>query len=222
MRKIISLGHGCWQKIMIRELDKKDNNQESDVFDWMKSFNFTKLVESLENDFKIFEKEDIVEFKDLNAFYNKKYDFYLPHDEEYFKDKSELIRKYKRRLERLSKYQQPIVIREINFSNSYSVKDTKIADFKNNDIVDDYSEENYERIMKFLPRDSTIILFSSKPLEKDVKDKIGSKFVLIDNCYDFQESLRFKPDQLKNFKIFFEAISKNVKNIDKISRVIKR
>jgi hypothetical protein len=221
MKKIISLGHGCWQKILIRELDKKDE-QESDVFDWMKSFNFTKLIEALESNLDIFNEEDIEVFEIYNSFYNFKYDLYLPHDEEYFTDKKRLIEKYQRRLKRLSEYESPIVIREINYSDTYSVKDTKIADFKNNSLIEDYNNKNYDRIMKFLPKDATIILFSQRKIDDEIKEKISSKFYLIDDCYDFQESLRFKPSQLHQYRKFFRGISKKPTKIDNFESLIKR
>lgn len=213
MVKIINLGHGCWQKLLIKKIDLNNRNQETDIFDWMKSYSFEKMILALENNFDIFNEKDIRVVTELKAYHNMKYDFYLPHEEPFNpKDMKHLIEKYNRRYKRFLTYkelkQDSVIIREVTFkTGDFSVRNKKIANIDRLEFPDDYNEENYTRIMKFLPEDCPFILFVYRKITDEERKNIYHKFIVIEEMMDFQESVRFNEQLSKRYQIFFKKIS---------------
>lgn len=215
MKKILNLGHGCWQKLLIKEFDPKDKqNQISDIFDWMKSFSFEKMIDALESGFDIFDKRDIKMIPELKAYHNNKYQIYLPHETPYVSDLSKLDKKYKRRYERFLDYKKLsgkcIIIREVTMKQGdFSVRNRKISDIEKCEFPNDYNKQNYDRIMKFLPDNCPFILFVYRKLTQEEREKIYHKFIVIEEMMDFQQGVRFDKKIIQKYKIFFEKLSSN-------------
>ena len=73
---VLSFGYTCYVKSLI-QLTKY--NKESDIFDWLNSFEFNKLIQSIDNNFNIFDtiiKSPLnVDAAALNVYFNKEYSF---------------------------------------------------------------------------------------------------------------------------------------------------
>lgn len=170
---VISLGFHCYVKWLIEKIPKY--NKETDIFDWLNSFDMVKLVESLENNFNIF--DDITRHHQNRIhLYNKKYDFRLPHEKNYWIDKKPIIEKYKRRHMRFLNYKNNthdnfLFIRLINDEGPYG---------SNMESSSNYTNEVYDRLIKFLPKNSKIILLCEHHMEN--KNKISDNFILIENA----------------------------------------
>ena len=78
---VISLGYTCYVKSLIQNSNFK---KDTDIFDWMNSFEFNKNIKSLDNKFNIFEniiKSSIdIDLNSNNVYYNTIYSFRLPHE----------------------------------------------------------------------------------------------------------------------------------------------
>ena len=168
--KIISLGFTCYLKSLIL---KTKYGSETDIFDWCNSFYFSKLIESLKDNFCIhqhFIQSPLEVDKGKCVLYNTRYEFRLPHDRS--------IETYKRRYERFLNYKNIdtnyLFIRIVNMDGRYG----KSAEL----LCENYNDECYHRLMKFLPRKSNILLLIHKPLEEHLREKISKHFYVIENC----------------------------------------
>ena len=98
---VISLGYTCYVKWLIQDSNFKKN---TDIFDWMNSFEFNKNIKSLDNKFDIFEnivKSPIdVDLKPNNVYYNTLYSFRLPHETDLSESKQKYARRYERFIRR--------------------------------------------------------------------------------------------------------------------------
>ena len=165
---IISLGYTCYIKSLINITKFKKN---SDLFDWMNSFEFAKIVDSIYNEFDIFKnisKSNLeVDYESKNVLFNDKYMFRLPH-EEYDQDKNTI--KYNRRYKRFIEYKQDVnndylFIRMIN-TGRYGLE--------KEDLKKNYSHNVYNRIIEFLPIRSKILLITDTILSVEEKSLISS------------------------------------------------
>lgn len=79
--KVISLGYTCYVKDLIKQTNF---NKDTDIFDWINSFEFSKNVKSLDNKYNIFEniiKSPLnIDLNSNNVYYNSTYSFRLPHE----------------------------------------------------------------------------------------------------------------------------------------------
>ena len=209
---IISLGFNCYIKKLIQNTNFK---KETDIFDYMNSFEFNKNIKSLNNKFNIFDdiiKSPInVDLQSNHVYYNQTYSFRLPHD-----TISEQTRqKYKRRFERFINYKNIndtkfVFIRQIN---------TGYYDVSAESLNLNYNDEIYSEIMSYLPSQSIILLLTNKKLSSDEKKKISKKFILLDNTIlsghiDCGEYKRFRNYILKLYIELFNYINYNFNNLD--------
>lgn len=203
---IVSLGYTCYVKSIIQETDFK---KESDIFDWINSFEFNKNIKSIENKFNIFEnlaKSHLnVDSKSNNVFFNTEYCFRLPHETNFL----ESSQKYKRRYERFINYKNSsdkfVFIRQIN-RGRYGIPAENI---ENN-----YNDESYEKIISYLPEKSKILLISDKVIPLDEKNNISDKFFVIDDIISpehiaYGNYLKYKKQIVKFYNELFEYIKNN-------------
>jgi hypothetical protein len=209
--KIISLGYHCYIKSLIK---LTDYNKESDIFDWLHSFEFSKLIKSIDNKLdilnKIIKSPISVDLKLANVYFNEEYSFRLPHETNIH----ESILKYKRRFERFIGYKNTnenyLFLRVIN-TGRYDVSPELI---ENN-----YNEKCFNDIMLHLPLNSKILLFTHCKMSKELKDKIYNKFYLVDDVMSsehvfFGSYLKDKNKIIQCYKLCFEYIDKNFENFD--------
>ena len=103
---VISFGSVCYVKELLR---CTSYNKETDIFDWFNTFYFSKMINSIVNNFNIF---DSIKLNYLNVdigknvLYNDTYDFRMPHEESFFYNKNSVIEKYDRRFERFINYKK--------------------------------------------------------------------------------------------------------------------
>ena len=210
--KIISLGYTCYIKTLI---NATKYNKETDIFDWINSFYFNKLILSLENKFDIFNKLIKSPIKvDLlvdNVFYNEIYSFRLPHEVDLTLSKDI----YNRRLDRFMEYktinESYLFIRIINYTGRYNVNAECINE--------NYNEDCYNRLMTHLPMKSKILLITHHKLSTEDKSNIFYKFYVVDNIINpdhisYGNFLEFKPKIIKCYESCFEYIDKHFDNLD--------
>ena len=208
---VISLGYTCYVKWLIQDSNFKKN---TDIFDWINSFEFNKNIKSLANKFDIFEnivKSPInVDLKSSNVYYNTLYSFRLPHET----DLSESKQKYARRYERFINYKNSnekfVFIRQIN-RGRYDVPAEKLES--------NYNDEMYAKIISYLPAQSIILLITDKKLSLDDKKNISDDFILLDNIISpehifFGNYLSYKNDIIEYYNELFEYINNNFNNLD--------
>lgn len=218
--KIISLGYTCYVKTLIKTsiFDK-----ETDIFDWMNSFEFNKSIKCIENGFDIFEniiKSNIdVDLKSNNVYYNPTYSFRLPHEINLNMSRET----YKRRYERFINYKNSedkfIFIRQINMGR---------YDVPPEELETNYSNEIYKRIISYLPKNSIILLITDKELPLEQKKVIYNKFILLDNVISpehiaYGDYLKYKDNIIRYYNILFHYIEKNFNNLDinKMKNIVK-
>lgn len=208
---IISFGYTCYLKSLIN-LTKY--NKESDIFDWMNSFEFNKIIKSIDNNFDIFDniiKSPInIDLKSSNIFFNEIYSFRLPHEININTSKIT----YKKRFERFLNYKNQsdnyLFIRLIN-GGRYDI---------NAEIIENnYNEECFNKLITYLPLNSKILLISDSKMTNDDLNKIYDKFYIIDDCINPEHIFYGKYLKNKNliincYKSCFEYIDKNFNNFD--------
>ena len=141
--KVISLGYTCY----VKDLIKKTNfNKDTDIFDWINSFEFSKNVKSLDNKYNIFEniiKSPInIDLNSNNVYYNTTYSFRIPHETNLDESKKTYERRYKRFINYKTSDEKFVFIRQIN-RGRYSIS---LENLENN-----YNNEIYEKIISYLP-----------------------------------------------------------------------
>ena len=150
--KIISLGYTCYLKLLIKSTKFDD---QTDVFDWINSFYFKNLIECIENNCDIFNgieksKFDIDQDSNKNIWYNPKYYFRLPHET----NLTESTITYKKRFDRFLNYKNQnddyLFIRIVNFTGRYHISAEN--------ITENYSDQQYFKLVKFLPKNNKILL----------------------------------------------------------------
>jgi len=212
--KIISLGFTCYIKSLI-QLTKYAS--QTDFFDWMNSFSLTSIILCIENNGNIFDniiKSPIdVDVNKESIYYNTLYNFRLPHE----KDINISIKNYKRRFERLINYRNInnsyIFIRIINMDGRYGCKKEELSD--------NYNQLNYDKLIKLLPINSKILLFTHIKLLSEDKIKIYNKFIIIDDiinpefCF-YGDNLKHKDKIIECYNKCFEYIDKNFHNLNVI------
>ena len=214
---IISLGFVCYVKDLIK---LTPYNKDTDIFDWMNNFYFSKTVDSLANGFNIFENIGLSTLEadtkkgSTMVLYNKEYDFRLPHEKEYFYNKQIIIDKYARRYNRFTQYKESLdnflFIRLINVRGRYG----KVKE----NIVSEYSKENYDKIQQYLPKYNKIMLFVDDILDSVIREKIYSKFIVVENIIHpgFVAGgtlFPYKNILLKKYNQFFKHCEKDFKHI---------
>lgn len=211
---IISLGFSCYIKNLIKNTKY---NKSTDIFDWMNSFLFNKLIESLENDFNNFSqliKSPIIEdLQKNNVYYNDSYFFRLPHEEREFNLET-INTKYNRRFLRFKNYKNSdenfLFIRIINNKGHSGFKES---------LKENYSEECYNKIMKHLPKKSKILLITHNNLTEEDKYNVFHKFYLVDNVIQpdliaYGDYLDKKNKIIEYYTSCFEYIENNFDSID--------
>ena len=207
--KFISFGNGCWEKKLIRLFNKDEKNQITDIFDWCKTFDFNNLIKGLEDNWNILKQTDII-VDNKDVIHNIKYKFYLPYDN-YNKIRDEMI-KYKRRYDRFINYKNNndtyICLRKITCKEKINING---YNYDNND-KHSYTKENYDKIIKYLPQNTYIVLLCPFQLDKNIN--IYDKFIVLDNIINpgllfhtasFEEQRFYK----EKYQIFFKKIKEN-------------
>lgn len=171
--KIISLGYTCYVRGL---LQKTPYRKEVDVFDWMNTFSFEKLIDCLENECDdILDKLIIsplsIDNNNPRIYFNERYNLRLPHESNITLSKD----KYKRRYNRFCSYNKDedtyIFIRQICMGR-YGIP---------GEDLNIYNDTNYERLAKFLPPNHKILLITDCKLSQDDKDKISNKYYIVDD-----------------------------------------
>lgn len=207
--KFISLGNGCWEKNLIKLFNKDEKNQISDIFDWCKTFDFNNLIKALEDNWNILKQTDII-VDNKGFIHNIKYKIYLPHDN-YNKITDEII-KYTRRYDRFINYKNNndtyICLRKITCEEKINING---YNYDNND-KHLYTKENYDKIIKYLPQNTYIVLLC--PLQLDKNINIYDKFIVLENIINpgllfhtasFEEQSIYK----EKYQNFFNKIKEN-------------
>jgi len=208
---IISLGYTCYVKSLINLMKY---NKESDIFDWMNSFEFNKIIKSIDNNFDILSnviKSPLnVDSASFNVYFNKSYSFRLPHEIKLHESKITYDRRFKRFLEYKNTSDNYLFIRLINGGR---------YDISPEIIENNYNEQCFNEIMSYLPLNSKILLISDSKLTNDALNKIYHKFITVDNCINPEHVFFGKYLQHKNLIIncytsCFEYIDANFDNLD--------
>jgi hypothetical protein len=209
--KIVSLGYTCYIKSLIQLTRYK---KETDIFDWINSFIFHKMIKCIDNNCNIFEniiKSPVnIDLNSENIYCNEEYSFRIPHEI----DLEQSTINYKRRFERFINYKNEndnyLFIRMIN-KGRYNISEEIL---ENN-----YNEENYNKMMSYLPLNSKILLITNVKLSSDEKNKIYNKFYVIDNVINpehvfYGKYLQYKTDIIECYENCFKYISDNFDNFD--------
>ena len=188
--------------------------KDTDIFDWINSFEFNKNIKSLDDKFNIF--ENIVKSPmnvDLNpnhVYYNPIYSFRLPHET----DLNESKQKYAKRYERFINYKNSdikfVFIRQIN-RGRYAAPTEKLES--------NYNDEIYKKIISYLPKQSIILLITDEKISLDDKKNISNKFILLDNSISpehtaYGDYFSYKNDIIKYYNELFNYINNNFNNLD--------
>jgi|UniRef100_A0A6C0BY94 hypothetical protein len=211
--KFISLGIGCWVKMLIKLFNKDKKNQLSDIFDWCKTFDFNNFIKALEDKWDILKHEDITIY---NGIHNTKYKIYLPHENssKIEDEKNKYIRRYKRFINYSNNDDVYICFRRITEPDKINIHD---YNYDNND-KNSYTKENYDRIIKYLPKNTHIVLLCTSYLDKNIN--IYDKFIVLDNIINpgllfhtssNKENLIYK----KKYQNFFNKFKENENRITK-------
>lgn len=195
--KFISLGNGCWEKQLIKLFNKDTKNQISDIFDWCKTFDFNNLIKGLEDNWNILKQSDIL-VDNKETIHNIKYKLYLPH-EKCNKITDEII-KYNRRYDRFINYSK---INDVYICFRKMTEKEKIDingyNYDNND-KHSYTKENYDKIIKYLPKNTYIVLLCPFHLDKNIN--IYDKFIVLENIIN--PGLLFHTDSFEEQRIYKE------------------
>ena len=86
-------------------------------------------------------------------------------------------------------------------------------------LENNYNEENYNRLMTYLPINSKILLITHRKLLADDKNKIFYKFYVVDNIISpdfiaYGPYLQNKKDIIDYYQTCFDYISNNFNNFD--------
>ena len=208
---VISLGYTCYVKSLIQSSDFK---KDTDIFDWINSFEFNKNIICLDNKFNIFEnivKSPInVDLNSNHVYYNPIYSFRLPHET----NLNESIQTYARRYERFINYKNSntkfVFIRQIN-RGRYDVSAEKLES--------NYNDEIYTKIISYLPEQSIILLITDKKISLNDKKNISNNFILLDNSISpehiaYGDYFSYKNDIIKYYNELFNYINNNFNNLD--------
>ena len=208
---VISLGYTCYVKSLIQNSNFK---KDTDIFDWMNSFEFNKNIKSLDNKFNIFEnivKSTIdVDLSSDNVYYNTIYSFRLPHETNLNESKQKYARRYERFINYKKSNEKFVFIRQIN-RGRYDVPAEKLES--------NYNDEMYAKIISYLPTQSIILLITDKKLSLDDKRNISDNFILLDNSISpehiaYGDYLSYKNDIIKYYNELFKYINNNFNKID--------
>tara|TARA_Y100000389_G_scaffold154535_1_gene155060 strand:- start:275 stop:958 length:684 start_codon:yes stop_codon:yes gene_type:complete len=209
--RVVSLGYTCYVKSLIQN---SYFEKDTDIFDWMNTFEFSKIIESLDNKFNIFEnivKSPIdVDSNTNNVYYNPIYSFRLPHETNLNESKQTYARRYERFIKYKNSNDKFVFIRQINRSR-YNVPAEKIES--------NYDDQMYARLNSYLPTQSKIILITDEKLSLDDKKNISDNFILLDNSISpehiaYGDYLSFKNDIIKYYNGLFKYIYDNFNDID--------
>ena len=179
---VISLGYTCYVKSLIQ-----DSNflKDTDIFDWMNSFEFNKNIKSLDNKFNIFEnivKSPIdVDLNSNNVYYNPLYSFRLPHETNLSESKQNYERRYERFINYKNSNEKFVFIRQIN-KGRYGVPAEKLESNYNKKDFGKY----YNRVTK---SGGIILLITDEKLSLDDKRNISDNFILLDNSISPEQNI---------------------------------
>lgn len=205
--KIISLGYTCYIKSL---LNQTKYMKDTDIFDWMNSFSFSKLVKSLDNGFNIFDgitrSHLDVDTGKGNVFFSERYMLRLPHEHNLITS----IVTYKRRYERFKNYKnindKYVFIRIMNIDGRYGIEAE--------DLIECYGEENYNNLMKHLPPSSRVLLITHHTLSDEQRPQIYEGFEVYDNVFNpenvaFGDKMKYKGLIINQFNLFLTFLDKN-------------
>jgi len=184
------------------------------VFDWINSFSFSKLIQSIDNNMDIFKdmiKSPIsVDSYSKTALYNHVYAFRLPHEKSI--DESSIV--YNRRFSRFKNYKNIVghflFIRLIN---------TGLYEVEPESIVDNYNKSCYDKLLKHLPHNSKVLLCTNKKLSVETKNKIYHEFILVDDIIKpssiaYGDFSKFDKEIIEMYENCFQYIEHNFDNLD--------
>jgi hypothetical protein len=208
---VISLGYTCYVKSLIQT---SNFNKDTDIFDWMNSFEFNKNIKSLDNKFDIFKnivKSPIdVDLSSKHVYYNTLYSFRLPHEANLNESKQKYVRRYERFINYKNSKEKFVFIRQIN-RGRYNVPSEKLES--------NYDDEMYSKIISYLPKQSIILLITDEKLSLDDKKNISDNFILLDNSISpehiaYGDYLSYKNDIIKYYNELFKYINNNFNKLD--------
>jgi hypothetical protein len=209
--KVISLGYTCYVKNLIKHTNF---NKDTDIFDWINSFEFNKNIKSLDNKYNIFEniiKSPInIDLNSNNVYYNTTYSFRLPHETNLNQSKKTYERRYERFINYKTSDEKFVFIRQIN-RGRYSIP---LENLENN-----YNNEIYEKIISYLPSQSIILLITDEKLSLNDKNKISNNFILLDNSISpdhiaYGDYLFYKNTIIKYYNELLNYINNNFNKLD--------
>jgi hypothetical protein len=173
------------------------------------------MIKSIENKFNIFENivnsPIIDDISQNNIYYNEEYSFRLPHEN----DLVQSIIKYNIRFERFINYKNDI-------SNNYlfiRIINHGIFNISKENLEENYNEENYYKLISYLPINSKILLITHKKILENEKNKIFKKFYVMDNIIipnhiAYGEYLEKKEYIIGCYQKCFDYICNNFENFD--------
>tara|TARA_B000000475_G_scaffold268432_1_gene260898 strand:+ start:610 stop:1293 length:684 start_codon:yes stop_codon:yes gene_type:complete len=209
--KVISLGYTCYVKDLIKQTNF---NKDTDIFDWINSFEFSKNVKSLDNKYNIFEniiKSPLnIDLNSNNVYYNTTYSFRIPHETNLDESKKTYERRYERFINYKTSDEKFVFIRQIN-RGRYSIS---LENLENN-----YNNEIYEKIISYLPTQSIILLITHEKLSLNDKNKISNNFILLDNSISpdhiaYGDYLFYKNNIIKYYNELLNYINNNFNKLD--------
>lgn len=209
--KVISLGYTCYVKSLIKNV--RDDG-ETNIFDWLNSFYFEKLIASIENNFNIFDEltksAEITDTR-MPIYINNRYSFRLPHET----NTAISVETYKRRFERFKNYctipDNYLFMRMINFKGRY--------EYLAEDIEANYGEDCYERLMKLLPKNSKVLLFTNEKIPDDLKSLFHKGFIVVDDVANpehifYGKYMEHGAQIISSYKQCFDYIENNFYELD--------
>lgn len=209
--KVISLGYTCYVKNLMKHTNF---NKDTDIFDWINSFEFNKNIKSLDNKFNIFEdiiKSSIsIDLNTNNVYYNSTYSFRLPHETNLNESKKTYSRRYERFINYKNSNDKFVFIRQIN-RGRYGIPPENLES--------NYNDEMYEKIISYLPTQSIILLITHEKLSLNDKNKISNNFILLDNSISpehiaYGDYMFYKNNIIKYYNELLNYINNNFNKLD--------
>lgn len=209
--KVISLGYTCYVKNLMKHTNF---NKDTDIFDWINSFEFNKNIKSLDNKFNIFEdiiKSPInIDLNSNNVYYNTTYSFRLPHETNLHESKKTYERRYERFINYKNSNDKFVFIRQIN-RGRYEIPPENLES--------NYNDEMYEKIISYFPTQSIILLITHEKLSLNDKNKISNNFILLDNSISpehiaYGDYLFCKNNIIKYYNELLNYVNNNFNKLD--------
>jgi len=145
-----------------------------------------------------------------SVYFNPTYSFRLPHETNLKDSKIKYARRYERFMNYRNSDENFLFIRQIN-KGRYNIPKEEL-DYN-------YNDDNYEKVLSILPKNSVILLIIHTVLPPEEKNKISNKFIVLDDVINpehiaYGDYLHHKNNIIKYYNQLFDYINKNFNHLN--------